>query len=268
MSRVIRMFVIICSLTLMIHCTRVFNPDEEISHLSQEELLGIAYQEKSVDKLNAFFERWQAEISPITDSEYNNLMPVEKEIYKIHKTIFKPNDENMIRSVNGPSISIKGKSIIIIQDRFGYIIDDSLRSLMDLRSQDTIHYPIVNFRPNMNIPDYSVVYLTRKYETILDNFLGEEFGPFGEGSVMNPSHPRGESKLRHQFLELVVRIIPGHWGGYWHFATHPAIGYITINSELTRALLDYRAGWGGRSIELYREGEDWVVGKTGYIWME
>lgn len=274
MTRVIIIIASFCNLTLIFNCTRIFEPEGEIGDLSQEELLEIAYQEKSVAKLDLFFERWHLETVQITVSELNSMKPVEKEIYKIHRTIFRPNDENMFGSTNGPSISIKGKKIIIVQHRFRYIIDDSLRSMMyhgyhcDFHPENCSIEEIKNFRPKVDIPNYSVVYHSEKYEEILDNFLGWEFSDFGEGSIMNPSHPRGESTKRHHFLELVVRVLPGHWGGYWHFETQPLIQYITINSEMTRALVDYRAGWGGRGIEVYREGEEWIIGKTRYGWIE
>lgn len=102
--------------------------------------------------------------------------------------------------------------------------------------QDTLKpYVISNFHSKIYCPEKIVVYLNNKYDTILNNFLMDEHSELGEEGLMNAASSIGKSEQRKEFLENLIEIYYGHWGGYWQLETYPLAYKITFDKNMEYA---------------------------------
>ena len=126
---------------------------------------------------------------------------------------------------------------------------------------------IDNFRPKVDFGSDSVLYLTEEYSKSLDKFLGDESTELGEGGIMNPSRPKGESIKRFQFLRPYIPVQHGHWQG-WLLETHPEISIIELDNTLTKAKINFRVGYEGGEALIEKTGDNWKIISSKVTWIE
>ncbi|MCR4827522.1 MAG: hypothetical protein K5882_11325 [Bacteroidales bacterium] len=126
----------------------------------------------------------------------------------------------------------------------------------------------VEFRPPVHIEGKKVVYLTKKYEKMLNSFLGKRHIAFSEENIMQPAKSKGESLSKHRFFNQAALIFYGHWGGYWQFETYPKANQIIFNPEMNRAVVMFRYVYEGGEAVLEKQNGEWVVVDSHFTWIE
>ena len=126
----------------------------------------------------------------------------------------------------------------------------------------------ISFRPPVSFSNKKVVYLTTAYKQLLNNFLGNEHVKLGEESIMQVAYSKGESAKRMKFINKAVKIIYGHWGGYWQYETYPKAYNIIFDSKLRHAVVNFRYGYGGGYAILKKQNNQWVIVSAELTWIE
>ncbi len=178
---------------------------------------------------------------------------------------------NAINKIAGPD-SLKSLLIDRIKNRYnyyqqtinsfgpyGYLYKDSSLKLID---------SLINFRPNVTQAIGIPLYLTKKYELEILDFLGTTSKPFAAGGLENISEASGESANRQNFLERFVKVAHGHWGGYWDLKTPPSIYAITFDKEFKYAKVDFNLVYEGGSVFLKFEEGNWQFMSAKRTWQE
>lgn len=128
---------------------------------------------------------------------------------------------------------------------------------------------IENFRPSVNSKNYAIpVYLNEKYDNILTKFLGNEYTPLGQNSIISPAHSEEESEARKKFLENFVLIFYGHWGGYWQLLTYPDVSRIIFDQNMEYAKIDFRMIYQGGEAFLKNNNGKWELISSELTWIE
>ena len=98
---------------------------------------------------------------------------------------------------------------------------------------------IINFHPKINFADKHPLFMKKKYEVMLNEFLGEQFNPLGTNDIMQPAFAKGESAGKIKFLSKYIKIIRSHWGDYWELLTSPKIEMILFDDSRSNAIVYY-----------------------------
>jgi hypothetical protein len=118
------------------------------------------------------------------------------------------------------------------------------KSLFDTYIEDLAS--INDFRPQLNLTKNQVLYLLPKYEKALNCFLGTE--------------ANDDNWERYKFIRPQIPILIGHWGWYWHIATHPEVSSIYLDTDKTTAKVKYRLGYGGGEAILEKnKNNKWII---------
>lgn len=126
----------------------------------------------------------------------------------------------------------------------------------------------ITFRPPLHFEGKKVVYLTKKYEKMLNSFLGDKHVDLGEENIMQPAYSKGESRSKHSFINRAAHIYYGHWGGYWQYETYPQANQIIFNPEMNRAVVMFRFVYEGGEVVLEKQDGEWVVVDSRFTWIE
>lgn len=126
----------------------------------------------------------------------------------------------------------------------------------------------ITFRPPVHIEGKKVVYLTKRYERMLNSFLGDNHVDLGEENIMQPAYSKGESRSKHSFINRAAHIYYGHWGGYWQYETYPQADQIIFNPEMNRAVVMFRFVYEGGEVVLEKQNGEWVVVDSRFTWIE
>lgn len=152
-------------------------------------MLEKAYIHNSQIILDEFFNYWQSEIKPISNTELYSLNDTLKAVYKLYEMVYdsvpKKNYYDLISKYKLLSDHIEYRFVDFFNDkfwrkdttarRFLSAINPELISKYDTLSElyfewkhDSIYYSdsILNFRPNI-LPEQNVVYVNKKYEMML-----------------------------------------------------------------------------------------------------
>ena len=126
----------------------------------------------------------------------------------------------------------------------------------------------VEFRPPVQFEGKKVVYLTKKYEKLLNSFLGKRHFAWGEENIMQPAYSKGNSRSKHRFFNNAALIFYGHWGGYWQYETYPKANQIILNPEMNRAVVLFRFVYEGGEAILEKQNGEWKVVDFRFTWIE
>jgi len=280
----------------------IFSLFVNISLYSQTDLkmLEEAYKHSSKKKLKNFFDAWSREITPITDAELSTYNDTIQQAYKAFVAFYKPHrldsicgidnimykkrffffytryELDSIEAIQWTNRLYKDVDFLIVQNNFKIYFTDKIypefeRNFYfwyDENENSKQVDSVVNFRPQINCNDKIPVYLTPKYDTLLNTFLGSEHLEFGTGGIMNVAQAKGKSKRKKSFLENYIKILHGHWGGYWHLCSFPEAYSITFDKDMEYALIYFRLHYGGGEAILKREGETWTLISSKLRWIE
>jgi len=271
-------------------------------------LLEQAYQKKSVEMLDQFFMNWHKTVPSVTNEELAQMNDTIRSAYEIFKCFYSPLDIKRTGGSEWGNDIYKNVKYFIIPNKIKiYISDEKLYYTEDEKAEYLINWvnerykdkdstrqrmletieqgrfkstfgvtkiktelidSITNFRPQIDYNEKISIYLTPHYENILNNFLGDSHYPLGTGNIMNPARSEGESMQRQKFLENYIRILYGHWGGYWHLNTFPEVYKIVFNRDMKSALIDFRMNYQGGEACLIKENGEWKLMYSQLIWIE
>jgi hypothetical protein len=184
-------------------------PEEILNELNE------AYDQQSKEKLNQILEKWHIEYSAVKAG--NIINDTDRNAYEVYIEFYTPFNIGRLGGSEWGDGLYSNISYAIIQNRLTYAFDYESLSVV---IPDTIY----DFRPEISFNNgVKTLYLTENYEYALNVFLGDEYNPPGAGGIMNPATAEGDSYEKQQFLNNYLKIIYGHWGGYWHLETHPEV---------------------------------------------
>jgi hypothetical protein len=63
-------------------------------------------------------------------------------------------------------------------------------------------------------------------------------------------------------------VLHGHWGGYWHIATHPDVSNIIFNHSFTKAQIVFRVGYQGGEAMAEKHDDQWIITNSKTTWIE
>ena len=126
----------------------------------------------------------------------------------------------------------------------------------------------IKFRPRVSFPNKKIVYLTDRYEKILDDFLGDQHVDLGTESIMQVAYAKDESRQRMEFLMKDAKIFYGHWGGYWQYETYPEATSIIFDREMQRAVVFFRCVYEGGEVYLEKKDGEWTIFSGRLTWIE
>uniref|UniRef100_UPI00404B4ECB hypothetical protein n=1 Tax=Flavobacterium sp. TaxID=239 RepID=UPI00404B4ECB len=237
---------------------------------SEFENLENAYRKRSQKHLNQFFQKWQEESIP-TDN-LNSLSELEKDVYTIFKDFYNPFNLGRIGDGEWGNELYAEIDYIIVQNKiFIYTYEIDSLSAINKVNRDTIKFKkdsINDFCPDLNFGQVKTLFLFPKYEKAINKFLGTKNEPLGSGNIMNPAKARGLSEKRQKFLNKKLKIIHGHWGGYWHIITHPFVFSISFNLDRTIAHVNFRLVYQGGEAHYVKQNGQWILEKSKLTWIE
>ena len=268
MKRVVLMIIsaLFCGM-VFISCNRdSIEPEIRIEQTVKElfEKLEIAYMQSSTVDIENFFKDWNVFV-PSNSIDFINQDKVVKEIFEIFKIFYSPLDLTKLGDWEwGNSLNSNCK-YVVVQNKIEYATFSE--NFFD--NYESIKFESIDdFRPPLTFTKNKVLYLTPEYEKTLNMFMGTESTEIGEGGIMTPSMPKGESDKRYAFIRPYIPVLHGHWGGYWHLTTHPEISRIFIDTNNAVAKVYFRVGYQGGETILKKKSNNWTIEKSYATWIE
>lgn len=235
---------------------------------SGSDQLESSFKKNSKEELIEFLDNWNKEIQPFDYSKSTDLIRMG---YEVYKKFYDPFNLYKI-GLELQTERLDWVRYVIIQHRLdiNHVNLDSLNHgyFENYDSLLLAKDSIIDFRPALELNDVKTLYLTTEYRKVLLDFLGDKHRPLGFGGIMNPARSRGNSEKKQEFLNRLLIIIYGHWGGYWHLETHPQVFDITFNKSKDLAVVHYRLGYEGGDAYYRLKGTQWVFVGGGLTWIE
>jgi hypothetical protein len=269
----------------------------------QTNLLYQAYHSKSIKELHRFYENWESEISPMSDSNLNKCNDTIRNIYHVFQIFYNPKD---IKRSGGSEFGNEIYShvqFLLTQDLIVFGFADSLdkdrlvkdriyqfakggkRKIDSLLTQyrsdsaefesEFLEWPTAKandtlrgFRPKLSIPGVKILPLVSSYDILLNQFLANDHYNLGEGNIMTPAKSKGESNKRKIFLENYIKIWYGHWGGYWQLYSYPYVSKIIFDHRFEHALIYFTMIYEGGYAYLKKVNGNWTLIQARRTWIE
>ena len=239
-----------------------------LSRQSAEELykkLESAYKCSSTKDLKKFFKEWNVSVSSNEDDfiKQNNVIEA---IYEVYKEFYNPLDLTKLGDWEWGNSLNSNSQYVVVQNRIDFAVVEE--EFFDMWFLIQNFDSICDFRPPLNLAKDKILYLTPEYKKSINMFLGTESTQMGENGIMTPSLPQGESEKRYAFLRPNIPILHGHWGNYWHLATHPEISHIVIDKNTVAAKVLFRVGYQGGEAILKKKSKGWTIEESRATWIE
>lgn len=237
---------------------------------SEFENLENTYRKRSQKHLNQFLQKWQEVSVPTVNLD--SLNELEKDVYTIFKDFYNPFNLGRIGDGEWGNELYAEIDYIIIQNKiFTYTYQIDNLNDINKKNRDSIVFKkdsIIDFRPDLKFENVKTLFLFSEYEKVINKFLGTKSNPLGSGNIMSPSKAKGLSEKRQKFLNKKLKIIHGHWGGYWHISTHPFVFSISFNSDRTIARVNFRLVYQGGEAIYKKQNGQWILEKSKLTWIE
>ncbi len=198
-----------------------------------------AFDEGSQTQLTEFIETWAFVIHATDCDEFDDLSAEVQEAHLLYHDYFDPFDLTKYHGFGGLG---SGREYLVAPGSMSVKVEGG----------DWVEYE--DFRPALDIPETTVLYLTPRYRQILQTFLDEDL-------------EWEEVYDRYEFLERQLPIRSGHWGG-WHLLTYPSVYGIYFDADLTEGWASFRIGFEGGYSILVRDWWSWLLAETHYTWIE
>ena len=241
-----------------------YQPAYSVVVLSEK--LRVAYKMHSDDSLRRFFSDWN-QLVPSNTKQFIEQNDTIQAVFDVFRACYKPLDLLKLGDWEWGNKLNSGARYVVVQNKIGYGVV-RVDSLFDIAWPRIPLDSVVNFRPPVDLDAGKVLFLTAEYIKALNGFLGSESTELGDPDIMSPSRAAGESEKRYDFIRPYIPILHGHWGGYWHLATHPSIGEILFNRTLTEARVAFRVGYQGGSAKMVRGADGWKIKESRSTWIE
>ena len=274
MKKFVLMFIpaLICGIVFTSCDRENLEPEVKIEQPVEElyEKLETAFQVSSTDDLVKFFRDWNVSISSNTVN-FIKQDKISEAIFEIYKEFYSPLDLTNLGDWEwGNSLNSNSK-YVAVQNKivFAELKEEFFDTYFYQGIYETITFDtICDFRPPLNLGKDKVLYLTPNYEKSLNMFLGTQSTEMGENGIMTPSMPREDSEKRYSFIRPYIPILHGHWGGYWHLATHPEISWIVIDTKNGASKVYFRVGYQGGEALLKKKSNGWKIVESRATWIE
>jgi hypothetical protein len=246
--------VIAFSIAMLSACEKDPKKEKEIKVVSETKsaaeiltALENAYDNHSDTALQNILQDWSIEnhareVSSITNG-------TEKAIYEIYLEFYNPFNIERYGEHEWGNTMYEGYGYVIIQNSVFYLIADGEP---DFEDRDTIS----DFMPPVTLDGKTIVYLSPNYREALDYFLNPDYDPAEEVMFESVSE---EGWDHYEFLVSALPILPGHWGAYWHYETHPYINYLVFDTSLTKAKIYFRIGYMFGEAEFEKNSSGWEM---------
>lgn len=272
---------------------------------AQIHLLEDAYQFKSKDALEEYFQQWRSDIPPITNDELVKLSDLYQEAYSVFSVFYNPIDLALIgKSEWGDSIYHNSEYLVVqnslnirVQDKVFYTrtemdsINKEIISEHGQRGLDSLIFlnnfygenwyikkrfknnelhtdTLTNFRPNIVFEGKDILYLSPVHDIILTTFLGSRIQK-GKGRISNVRYlSNREVEKRRTFLEKKLKVWRGHWGAYWLLISFPEVTSIVFDREMKYAKIFYKLIYQGGEAYLMNDDGKWKMISAQLTWIE
>jgi hypothetical protein len=228
------------------------------------ERLEAAYNQAHLAGFSQVFEEWNERIQSNSKDfiEQNDTI---KAVFDVYREFYKPRDLLKLGKWEWGNELNSNSKYVVIENKLLFSIDDNFE---EFNWQNAKQDSIINFRPPIDLETNEVLYLTEEYSEAFRRFLGNESSEVGEGNLMNPSKPEGESENRYKMIRKFIPVLQGHWGRHWHLETHPAISTIILNKSLTKSKVHFRVGYQGGETLLEKRNRAWAIINSQATWIE
>ena len=226
---------------------------------SAEELydqLETAFQLSSIKNFSKFFMDWNI-LVPYHTAKFIEQDNVAEVIYEIYKEFYKPLDLLRLGNWEWGNNLNSNSEYVVVQNKIEFAI--LKEELFDIWFRSDIYESIKfetidDFRPPVNLAKDKILYLMPEYAEALNMFLGTEI--------------KDDTWERRDFIRPYIPILVGHWGGYWHLATHPEVSRILLDTNKTTAKVYFRVGYQGGEAILKKKENRWVIEESRATWIE
>lgn len=262
----------------VINNLRTKDSDSYKSEMKELTFLEAAFRIKSYDMLKEFFDSWTSESIPFDTLEFQLKPQFEKEVYNIFYKVYQPLNMRVLfpryEGMDSSNESLDfclNKKYILIQDRISIELyqEEHYKGeychLVHIYMNDSVHnndtiyenvkskLQIIDFSPNILLDGYKIIYCTKDFLKILNDFIGNLIFDKKTGDYELSM----ESKKRLEFLNHFTSIFKSNYSDYYIIETFPIINIITLNLNNTEAIVHVRIG--DRSIRL-------LMSKKNGIW--
>jgi len=214
-----------------------------------------AFNTSCVSCLETILKDWYREYSP--DESIPDSLQV---VYDVYKEFFSPWD--LARICN----SEFGNDIYENNDY--YVIQNSISYDFAFRDSPKNTYSINDFKPTIVNDDKKTLYLTGKYESAIHCFLGGNYIPTCDSTIVTPDFSSEDAYDRYVFMNEYLKFIHDHWVTAWHLETHPMVERISFNGEKDSAIVFFRVAYEGGEAVLGLEEEEWTIVDHYMTWIE
>jgi hypothetical protein len=189
-----------------------------------------AYREKSVEALVQLFDTWHCRVIPMPPELLARESQLTRDVYAIFREFYTP--FSLDRIGKGLSDASRGAKFVIVQDYVDVVVQRDGKTIRSSTIRD--------FRPNLQNMPARPLLAARACQELVVNFLDNmRITEDVAGEVKMADEREKMAAQRWEFLNKVVRILPGHWGGF-HVATHPFVSEIDFNESGDRASLHFQ----------------------------
>lgn len=253
--------------------------------LTSSNYLELAYINNSISQLDTFFNAQAELIKPVSNEEILFKPLFEQEIYKLFKLFYQPNhlidykapnwghqeyeDENNEIYSKAKYILVQNKVAITIYDtvaikprKYNKWYNDSLHNYYYRQLSNLF---LTDFAPELEIEGKKILYCDRRFLEIIYEFLGTSFT---NGDIHKLPRPQRETERRLEFLNKLISIIPGHWGGYYHIESFPYILNIELNKNYEEANIFFKNVYAWYNADLKKVNGVWKMVSSGLMFVE
>ncbi len=87
---------------------------------------------------------------------------------------------------------------------------------------------------------------------------------FNRGNIYELPKPKRETQERLNFLNKLVKIIPGHWGGYYIIESFPRVSKIDFNENFDKAEVYFQNGYSYFCATFKKNEGNWEIIGSGF----
>jgi hypothetical protein len=234
----------------------------------QEKRLYCAYRDDSQQRLATFFDAWSSDSQEITPAELGELPQALQHAYAIFEDFYRPKDLRRVGDAEwGPEQFAHAKYFLVRTD-LRVTVKKSLPDSTFGNSDDPsiAQWEVERFSPRAS-SDVPLCYLDDRYANLIRRFLGDEELPMGHSGIMSTSVARGESLRRQEFINQLVQVYHGHWGG-WNLSTDPSVYQIEFDETMENAKLYFSLVYEGGEALYARDSDSWRLVRSELTWIE
>jgi len=236
---------------------------------SQLAVLQKAYKYDSKDRLKEFCNRWSAEIPPISDIEIAGQSDTVRNTYKIFKAFF----QSSVRAELGLDTSSKswGNYYILPNSILVFFTNVDTSSFIarsidprDCQFIDTLF----NFRPGPGYETTKFLFLTNKYDSLIETFLGctHSLNAYVNFNKAGP-YSYKEFYERKLFLDTCFRDDHILTRRNQSMLSFPFVNEIIFDRAMKYARLEFRnASGGGTALFKQNDNNGWILIEAKNTW--